>query len=116
MLEGYTPPAEEKLAAAYRSVASTLGVGLSAKTALPRLRQSRVWHCYCAAGAVGDECVRTACEAVGPVSTCWNGITSKPLTGTEARLPAGASGLLCAPLPCSQAPGRKDSSRPMLGE
>jgi hypothetical protein len=63
-----------------RTVARQLGLEMHAKIALPRLRRSRIWHCFCAhpaASPVTGECSRTACEAVGPSGAVWNGIAVK---------------------------------------
>ena len=67
---------------------------LRAKTLLPRLRRSKIWHCYCArpsptasdASTDGDapideslSCDQHACHVVGPTSVVWNGLVYKPL-------------------------------------
>ena len=95
-LTGFTPEEDEPVAAAFRGWASRLGVDIHAKTMLPRLRRSRVWHCYCAAAESGgidaDACARTVCEAVRPVSTCWNGIAYRA-DPEAARRPPSAEAL-----------------------
>ena len=93
-LEEYVSPPEGRLAASYRWAAARLGIEIHAKTLLPRLRRSRIWHCYCASGDTGSDCARTACEPVGPPGACWNGITSRPLAPGEQPPAPGARGIL----------------------
>ena len=83
-LEGWTPPTEGPGTSAMRATARALSLECTAKTLLPRLRRSRIWHCYCAAaeaeaaaggGPRDAPCAnRTVCRAIGPIGVTWNGI------------------------------------------
>lgn len=82
-LEGYVSDNEGWLARTFRAAASLFNATLYAKIFIRSLRHSRVWHCFCAETSMpsidaeeGEEprCERTQCDAVGPNSTCWNGI------------------------------------------
>ena len=82
------PITDDRIAAALKRVASMLNAEVLAKVLLPRLRRTRIWHCYCPAnerkgGAAGGhaagtttDCPGYSCRAVGPRGASWNGIAS----------------------------------------
>ena len=54
-----------------RATARALSVERTAKTLLPRLGRSRIWHCYCAAAEPAAEAAGG--RAAGPATRCANG-------------------------------------------
>ena len=67
-------------------------VQVHASILLPRLYRTRIYHCACAGtGAARDDCATTACRAVGPPSTKWNGLAFRPHAGPQVARDGGVS-------------------------
>mmetsp|Transcript_30087 Transcript_30087/g.60350 ORF Transcript_30087/g.60350 Transcript_30087/m.60350 type:complete len:281 (-) Transcript_30087:129-971(-) len=89
VFEGYGAREEGALTHTLRLAVQELSVPLHAKMLLPRLRRSRIWHCYTishdvveANGGVTSqlrEGEQHACREIGPASVVWNGMAYKPL-------------------------------------
>lgn len=67
-----------------RALSRYLGAEIAAKLLLPRLRRSRLWHCYCDGGLEPHRdgpatCRETACTAVGRRGVVWNGVAYRPV-------------------------------------
>ena len=92
VLDSYVEPPEPPSTHAVRWLMRALHVELNAKIMLPRLRRSRIWHCYCATESTPTACPRTTCHPVGPPSTAWNGIAYQPPPSASAGKPVHEGG------------------------